>query len=145
MNARLPDNWIEMLHHHGYTVTDVVTTVGEVLLTADHPYSAEDLVHEVQARRPGTGRASVYRTLQKFESVGLAKRVHNLNQCNTYVAVSSLGSECVLFVCERCRCTYWLPFDASWRDVMRQVLGDGGHRITHMDLQVSGVCRTCAR
>lgn len=142
MNTQLPDNWIETLSRHGYNITDVITTVGQVLLSADHPFSAEDLVIEVQAHRPKTGRASVYRTLQKFESLELIRRVHYRDQCNTYVAVLSSGA--VLFVCEQCRCTHWLPVDASWRDVMRHTFGKGGHQITNLDLQVSGLCPTCA-
>lgn len=141
MNSQLPDEWVEMLRRHGYTPTDVVSTVGAVLLTADHPYSAADLVQAVQARRPQTGRASVYRALQKFESLGLAKRVHNLDRCNTYVARSSQPA--VLFVCEQCRCTSWLPLDMCWRDITCQILSEGGHRVTNLDLQVSGVCPAC--
>ena len=139
--SQLPDDWIESLHRHRYTITDIVALVGGVLLAADHPYSAEELLHEVQAQRAKTGRASVYRALQKFESLGLVRRVHYMDQCNTYVAVS--GSDSVLFVCEQCRCTDWLPVDATWREKMRRVLGDGGHRVTNLNLQVSGVCPTC--
>lgn len=139
--SQLPDKWIEMLRHNGYSITDVVTTVGEMLLAADHPYSAEDLVDYVQTCRPETGRASVYRSLQKFETLGLVRRVHYMDQCNTYVAVSESAS--VLFVCDKCRCTDWLPFDERLRDVIYEVLGERGHCVTDLNLQASGVCPAC--
>lgn len=141
MNPQLPDSWIERLHHHGYAITDIVALVAEMLLTADHPYSAQELVQEAQARRPKTGRASVYRAIQKFEALGLVRRVHYMDQCNTYVAVSA--TESVLFICEQCRCTTWLPFDSSLRDVMCKALSEDGYRIIQLDLQVSGICPTC--
>ncbi len=141
MNSQVPDHWIERLHHHGYAITDIIVSVGEVLLTADHPYSAQELVSEAQARRPKTGRASVYRAIQKFEALGLVRRVHYLDQCNAYVAVP--GSDSVLFVCEQCRCTNWLPVDETWRKKTRHILSNGGHRITNLNLQVSGVCPIC--
>jgi len=138
---KLPDNWCNLLSQHGYSITEVVKTVGDVLLAANCPYSAEDLVDQVRTRRPETGRASVYRALQKFESLGLVQRVHNIEQCNTYVAVTH--QEAVLFVCDQCRGIDWLPLEMIWRDLIGHVLAEGGHRITTLDLQVGGICPTC--
>jgi Fe2+ or Zn2+ uptake regulation protein len=65
------ETFIELLKQGGSRVTKARLTVFEQLY-GQEPLSMHDLVH----RSKGIDRASVYRTIELFEQLGIAQRLH---------------------------------------------------------------------
>ena len=96
----------------------------------------------VWARRwcPGLGIVTVYRTLERLQSLGLIQRVHGVHNCHSYVAVNQARP--FLFLCERCGGADALPSPET-EGAVAQVAACQGFRIHAVVLQVSGLCQRC--
>lgn len=84
------DEWLSRLRASGYRLTGARRALVEIMVTSDYPLSAQPLFALTQVAYPDLGMATVYRTLEKLEELGLAQRVHDRHGCHTYVAVTGL-------------------------------------------------------
>jgi Fur family ferric uptake transcriptional regulator len=110
----------------------------EALFEADGPVTAETLA----ARLPGGGDlASVYRNLERLESIGLVRHVHLGHGPGLYALASAREVEFV--TCERCG-----AFEAvdAWRlDAARDLIErEVGFRPRFTHFPIVGVCAACA-
>ena len=94
------DQWEEALHQQGFGNTKAQKTLIRVLSESTCPMSAKEILDAVQLIRPKTGRATVYRFIEKLTDLGLLRRVHGYRNCNTYVP--SLYSHQILLICTEC-------------------------------------------
>ena len=78
------DLWVEALHQKGFGNSEVQKTFITVLSLTQCPMSAEEIREAVQRIRPETGRATVYRFIDKLTGLGLLRRVHGYRNCSTY-------------------------------------------------------------
>ena len=93
--------WADALHTSGYRLT---APRRAVLCVLDEAQSAAlDVMHilaKAKARHPGLGKATVYRTLERMETLGLVRCVHDMHGCHGYVAVEDVTRP--LLVCTEC-------------------------------------------
>ena len=93
--------WADALQTSGYRLT---APRRAVLCVLDEAQSAAlDVMHilaKAKARHPALGKATVYRTLERMETLGLVRRVHDLHGCHGYVAVEDAAQP--LLVCTEC-------------------------------------------
>ncbi|MGC9520863.1 MAG: Fur family transcriptional regulator [Anaerolineae bacterium] len=87
------------------------------------------------------GLVTVYRTLEVFEELGLARRVHLDEGCHVYV-MSTPGHRHTL-VCERCGRTLEFSGQDDLDELVARVEARTGFRVHEHLLQLLGVCPEC--
>jgi len=138
------DQWEETLHQQGFRNTKAQETLVSVLSGAKRPMSAEEIREAVQLIRPKTGRATVYRFIDKLTDLGLLRRVHGYRDCNTYIP--SLNAHQVLLICTECdEVSYLAPkrFMNMMKSLLSSVNEIEKHQITTYHLQLFGTCTAC--
>ena len=92
-----PEDWLAALVESGFRVTTVQETLIDIFARSEYPLSAEQAWDVARQTRPQTGRATVYRMVEKLESLGLIRRVHGYQGCSHFVPI--LPELMMLFIC----------------------------------------------
>ena len=112
----------------------------EIFAHSEYPLSAEQAWDVARQSRPQTGRATVYRMVEKLENLGLIRRVHGFQGCSLFVP--TLPELMMLFICLDCGRADYLdrePLD----ELIQQSEHASGHHITDSRLQLFGACADC--
>ncbi len=137
-----PEDWLTALDASGFRMTSVQETLIEIFAHSEFPLSAEQAWDIARQSRPKTGRATVYRMVEKLENLGLIRRVHGYQGCSHFVP--ALPEQMMLFICQNCgRADY---FDSQpLNDLMQHIEHSSGHHITDSRLQLFGACADCQK
>ncbi|MEO1646387.1 MAG: transcriptional repressor [Chloroflexota bacterium] len=136
--------WVEELNQQKLGNSEIQEAFITVLSTAMMPMKAEEIREAVQQLRPETGRATVYRFIDKLTSVGLLRRVHGYQNCSTYMPVTNVYQP--LLLCTDCGQVSYLNSQLCMSinqavESVKQVLED--HQVTGYQLQFFEVCSSC--
>lgn len=134
-----PEDWLTALDESGFRVTSVQETLIDIFAGSEYPLSAEQAWELARQSRPKTGRATVYRMVEKLESLGLIRRIHGYQGCSCFVP--SLP-ELLLFICLHCGRADYLD-SQPLNDLIQQSEHSSGHHITDSRLQLFGACSDC--
>jgi len=132
--------WLTALRDNDYRVTEVQAFLVALFVEIPSPFSAEQAWEVARMSRPETGRATVYRTLDKLEALGLIQRVHGFKGCHHFIP-SSVGAA-MLFICNNCGQVDYLDraqVDRAVADTEQR----SGHQITESRIELFGVCANC--
>lgn len=135
-----PEDWLTALDESGFRVTTVQETLIDIFAHSEYPLSAEQAWDVARQSRPKTGRATVYRMVEKLENLGLIRRVHGYQGCSHFVP--TLPELMMLFICLACGRAEYLdsqPLD----DLIQQSEHSSGRHITDSRLQLFGACSDC--
>ena len=131
------DGAVAALREHGLRVTAPRRLVLEALFSADDPLSAEQV-----ARHSSLDLASVYRNLETFERLGLARHVHLGHGPGLY-ALSCRGEREYLFCDRGGEVRALAPADL---DPVRTAVGDAaGYEVAFTHFALVGRCARCSR
>ncbi len=136
--------WLEKLYQLKLATSAIQKALVVVLSTAQGPCSADEIREAVQRIRPETGRATVYRFIDKLTALGLLQRVHGYRNCNTYIP--ALVPHQALLICPQCGKVSELDAQLQGRvlAVVKAIDNDlEAHHITASHLQLLGTCITC--
>ena len=137
-----PKDWLTALDESGFRVTSVQETLIDIFAGSEYPLSAEQAWEVARQSRPKTGRATVYRMVEKLESLGLIRRVHGYQGCSHFVP--TLPELMMLFICLSCGRADYLD-SQPLNDLIEQSEQNSGHHITESRLQLFGACSDCQR
>jgi Fur family ferric uptake transcriptional regulator len=127
---------VSALREHGLRVTASRRLVLEALFSAEAPLSAEQV-----ARHANLDLASVYRNLETFERLGLARHVHLGHGPGLY-ALSCRGEREYLF-CDRCGEVRALA--PAELDPVRAAVGRAaGYEVAFTHFALVGRCARCS-
>ena len=135
-----PEDWLAALDKSGFRMTTAQETLVNIFAHSEYPLSAEQAWDAARQSRPKTGRATVYRMVEKLESLGLIRRIHGYLGCSHFVP--TLPELMLLFICLDCGRADYLdsrPLD----DLIQQSEHATGHQITDSRLQLFGACVDC--
>ena len=135
-----PDQWLVALREIGCRVTDAEKLLVRILAHAESPLNAEQVWEAARQMRPETGRATVYRAVEKLEGIELLHRIHGYQGCSYFMP--TLPEPVMLFlclVCGRADCLDSQPLD----DLIQRSEQTSGHHITDSRLRLFGACATC--
>ncbi len=135
-----PEDWLTALDASGFRVTTVQETLIDIFAHSEYPLSAEQAWDVARQSRPKTGRATVYRMVEKLESLGLIRRVHGYQGCSRFVP--ALPELMMLFICQICGRADYLD-SQPLNDLMQHIEHNSGHHITDSRLQLFGACAAC--
>jgi Fur family ferric uptake transcriptional regulator len=129
-----------LLAAHDYRLTGPRRAVVAAVVNYARPFTAEQVVADVERLAANIGRATVYRTLEILASLDVLKRVHLADGRSAYVA-GAPGHRHHL-VCSRCGAVVAFsacPIDQLARDLSR----DTDFAIEGHLLEVFGLCPAC--
>jgi Fur family ferric uptake transcriptional regulator len=136
------ENWLTHLRHQGWRITAVQAVLVQILAQTAKPLSAEQVWELACQSRPATGRATVYRLVEKLESLGLLRRVHGYRGCTHFLPAYS--ETYLLFICVGCGQVDYLERQPL-TELVQQLAEHSGHQITDSRLQLFGTCATCQK
>jgi Fur family ferric uptake transcriptional regulator len=135
-----PADIVVALDRAGYRLTEPRRALATLIADQHGHFTAADLVSESRARRLGVGRATVFRTIEALEGIGIVERIDLPNGEHAYVACEPVHHHHV--VCSRCGRTSEIE-DAGLRIVVRDVARRTGFRIDDHRLELFGLCPAC--
>ncbi len=140
LSADRSEDWLRRLRAGGYRLTAPRRAVVETVAATRHALSPIEIHEQTRLKYPRLGLVTVYRTLEKLETLGLVERVHHPEGCQAFVP--SLAGHQHLLVCERCgRVVY---FSGDQLDALiAEVASWSGFRIESHWLQLLGFCSHC--
>jgi Fur family ferric uptake transcriptional regulator len=126
----------------GYRVTAPRRALAGLISERRGHFTAADLVAAIEARRLGIGRATVFRALELFETLGVVERLDLPSGEHAYVPCQPVHHHHL--VCSRCGRTD----DVRERGLLAaidEIARQTGYRIDSHRVELFGVCPTCAR
>ncbi len=131
------------LENAGYRLTGPRRALADLIAAREGTtFTAADLVADVQARRLGIGRATVFRAIDLLASVGAVERVDLQNGDHAYVACVPVHHHHV--ICARCARSIEIG-DLGLGAVAREVARRTGYRVDEHRLELFGLCPDCQR
>jgi Fur family transcriptional regulator, ferric uptake regulator len=133
--------WEEKLSNANCRITAPRRAVMRALLETDVPMDPKAILRAGQAYHANLGLVTVYRTLDLYEELGIAHRVHLSDGCHGYLPTQP-GHRHVV-VCQRCGRSREFMGRDDLATLVERVETHTGYRIEDHLLQLFGVCPTC--
>ncbi len=134
------DHLVDALDDAGYRLTDPRRAVAAMIAGRDGHFTAADLVEEAHRHHPGMGRATVFRALDLFTSLGLVERVDLPAGDHAYVACEPAHHHHA--ICTACGRSLDVE-DLGLAEVLGEIGRRSGFRVTTHRLELFGLCATC--
>ena len=134
------EEWLNHLKISGYRITSPRRVVVEILADTDRSLTALDIFDLARNKHPSIGLVSVYRTLEKLESLNLIQRVHHPAGCHAYIAAFTGHQH--LLLCQLCGTTVFFQGD-DIEMLVNRVEQESGFQVRDHWLQFFGICAPC--
>ena len=132
---------VAALDEAGYRITEPRRAVSRLIADRRGHFTAADLVADARARRLGIDRATVFRSLDLFEGLGVVERLDLPSGDHAYVPCEPIHHHHV--ICSRCGRTEEID-DPGIDDVTRSIGRRTGYRVDSHRLELFGLCPACA-
>jgi Fur family ferric uptake transcriptional regulator len=129
---------IDALDRAGHRLTGPRRQVAQLVAARDGHFTAANLVED--ARGHGIGRATVFRSIELFTSLGLVERVDLPGGDHAYVACETAHHHHA--ICTSCGRSFDVD-DAGLSDVLARMGSRAGFRVTAHRLEIFGLCAVC--
>jgi Fur family ferric uptake transcriptional regulator len=139
-STRTVDEVLALMKAQGDRLTTSRRAVVEVLLAGDHHVTADEIVSRVAATHPEVHRATVYRTLDRLEEVGVITHVHLGHGASTFHLNDRPHHHAV---CSACGSVVEVPIGAL-DDLADRLRDEQGFELSNQHFALSGRCADCA-
>lgn len=130
----------EIIRNAGYRLTQSRLAVLKVLIEAESYADAATIYRLGRQILPRLGRVSVYRTLELFCELGLARKVHSPDGCHSFSRADFSGGH--YLVCQQCGQITEFPC-LGLDKLLETVASQSGYAIRDHMLQLQGICPDC--
>jgi len=135
------NDWERKFQDNGYRLTTPRREIIRVVAESLKPLSPMEIFDIARQSIPTIGLVTVYRTIEKMESLKLIHRVHHINQCQTIFR--STQDHQHLLICTKCGKTeYFEGLDVE--HAFEALSQKYEIEITGHSFQLFGICKTCA-
>lgn len=136
------DNLESMLHSRGYKLTFQRQAIFKIIQgEKERHLCSEEIFDKVKKEYPKIGLATVYRTLQLFEKLGLVHHILLDDGCMRFQLINSQEKHHHL-ICEIC--SEVIDVDKDLLQVFEQkLLSELGFTVTDQKVQFFGKCKKC--
>jgi Fur family ferric uptake transcriptional regulator len=146
-SLRSADEILSLLRARGDRVTASRRAVVEALVSGDHHVTAEDIVTQVAERGGGDAdahRATVYRTLDRLQELGVVRHVHLGHGPSTYHLDGHDGGDPHHHaVCSSCGRVVEIPMEAL-DDLAARLRSSHGFELAPQHFALTGRCAACS-
>ncbi len=136
------DSALARLREAGYKITNARRTVLEVLCQDDQHLTSADVIEQVEARDPGIGRASIFRTLELLTELAIIRPTYLTPRTPNYIVMPESGHHAHI-ICPQCNKITELG-DCEIEDLIAQIAERQGLEITGHLLEIYGICPDCS-
>jgi len=141
--SQLLSNWKNSLHQHGYRVTQPRLQVMEIVAATRIPLTPQDIYHKSLNLESPPGIASVYRTLEMLDVLGLIQQIHQPGGCHgIWPAVDGHKH---LLMCRNCGQMQVIEGNEEIAEYIRRIEEYTGFEVDEHWLQLFGICRECSK
>ncbi|MDQ6711243.1 MAG: transcriptional repressor [Candidatus Dormibacteraeota bacterium] len=130
----------EALHTSGYRLTMQRQIVWDTLRQAKKHLSADDLLGQIRKQYPRFNVATIYRSLEVLEELGLIKETRIGDR--GYYELAGEGTDHYHLVCDQCGSTLHIEGD-HLVPVLHHITEEHGFVVSSADLVVHGRCARC--
>ncbi len=134
--------YVEAFARAGIRVTLPRRAVARLVAARDGHFTAAQLMEDAAAAGEPIGRATVFRALDLFTSLGLVERVDLPDGAHAWVACEAIHHHHA--ICTGCGRSTDID-DGALGDVLAGLGRRAGFRVTAHRLEVFGLCAGCAR
>jgi Fur family peroxide stress response transcriptional regulator len=134
---------VSLCRERGFPLTAQRRVVFDALLARDDHPTAESLYDDVRRRLPEINRATVYRTLDRLVSLGLATRVHRVGLAARFDPNVERHDHAVCIHCGAMEDLVPVPAAEVVRDPAGAALAGRGFEVLGRSVQVQVVCPAC--
>jgi Fe2+ or Zn2+ uptake regulation protein len=139
-SEELAKNWLDELRVSGYRITSARQAVVEILAGSRRTLTANRIYDLARENHPELGLVTVYRTLERLESLGAIQRVHLEGGCHSYIAAPHGHQH--LLICQLCG---WVEYFEG--DDLQPLMDNLGKQLNFSVrnhwLELFGVCPAC--
>ncbi|HEX8938812.1 MAG TPA: Fur family transcriptional regulator [Candidatus Limnocylindrales bacterium] len=136
------DTFTRTVEAAGERLTAPRRAVAELIAAKRGHFTAAELVADAGQRRPGLGRATVFRTLELFTQLGLVERLDLPTGGHAYVACQTAHHHHL--VCSSCGRAVDVE-DHGLAAALEEVARRTGYRVDSHRLELFGRCPACQR
>jgi Fur family transcriptional regulator, ferric uptake regulator len=131
---------VRALARAGVRLTGPRLAVAALVAARDGHFTAAELVADGRAADPAIGRATIFRALELFTSLGLVEHVDLPGGAHAWVACDAVHHHHA--ICTRCGRSTEVD-DAGLVDVLAGIGRRSGFRVASHRLEVFGLCASC--
>jgi Fur family transcriptional regulator, ferric uptake regulator len=140
-STRAANHLVDALDRAGERVTGPRRAVAGLVLAHDGHFTAAEVVEDARRCRPAVGRATVFRSLDLFTTLGLVERVDLPGGEHAYVVCDSVHHHHA--ICTSCGRSFDVH-DAGLAGALEAIGDRSGFRVTAHRLEIFGICGACA-
>ncbi|MCT4661969.1 MAG: transcriptional repressor [Tissierellales bacterium] len=141
----LVENLKETLKKREYKLTTQRKIIFDVFVENDDAHlSPEEIYDIVKDNHPEIGLATVYRTLQIFDEIGIVKKMNFNDGCSRYELMDEDESEhhCHL-ICTKCSRVIEID-DKDLENISDVIENEEEYAIKEYNIKFFGVCKECS-
>ncbi len=134
------EHLVDALDRAGYRLTEPRRAVAELVAAQEAHFTAAGLAAEARDRHLGIGRATIFRSLDVFATLGLVERVDLPGGEHAYVVCDPVHHHHA--ICTSCGRSTDVS-DLGLADALDEVGRRSGFRVTAHRLEIFGICLAC--
>ncbi|MFZ7133865.1 MAG: Fur family transcriptional regulator [Eubacteriales bacterium] len=135
---------MDLLKNKGYKLTPQRRYILDVVLQYDHHHlNIDEIYTEVKKSYPDIGIATIYRTVQLFEEIGLLSKQYFDDGCYRYeLAEGTKGHNHHHLICNRCGNVIEIQ-DNYFQVLEHHIEKEKKFKITNHNVTFYGLCQNC--
>jgi Fur family transcriptional regulator, ferric uptake regulator len=137
-----PLTWINQINASGYRLTTPRRMIAEIIAGSDRALTPAEIFIQARSINNGIGLVTVYRTLEKLESLNLVEKVHHKAGCHAYIAHRDGHQH--LLICKGCNRVVYFDGD-DYAKLMESIGEKSGFQMQDHWLQLLGICPECQK
>ena len=141
LNQRL-ENWKNALRQNGFRVTQPRLQVMGIVADSQIPLTPQQIYQRSLDLDSPPGIASVYRTLEMLDDLGLIQQIHQPGGC--HAICPAVEGHKHLLICTNCGQMRVVEGNEAISDYISKVEDHTGYEVKEHWLQLFGICRDCS-
>jgi Fe2+ or Zn2+ uptake regulation protein len=135
------DQWITTLTESGFRVTQPRLLVMEIILSSPSPLTPQNIFQQTLDMVDSPGIASVYRTIDMLDDLGLIQQIHQPDGCHgIWPAVEGHKH---LVLCRECGLMQEVEGNENITEYIQRIEKETGYQVDEHWLQLFGACQGC--
>ena len=135
-------NWKTDLHQNGYRVTQPRLQVMRILADSEVPLTPQEIYQLSLGLDSPPGIASVYRTLEMLDNLGLIQQIHQPGGC--HAICPAVEGHKHLLICTSCGQIRVVEGNEEISEYISVVEEQTGYQVEEHWLQLFGICQNCS-
>lgn len=136
------EHWKTALHQNGYRVTQPRLQVIRILAESEIPLTPQEIYQLSLGLDSPPGIASVYRTLEMLDDLGLIQQIHQPSGC--HAICPAVEGHKHLLICTSCGQMRVVEGNEAVSEYIRMIEEQTGYQVEEHLLQLFGICQNCS-